>query len=243
MTNSEIVALVLEAIRRDRANVYKNPADCSFTLRVRTPAYDGEFWRFEPLPEALDGSPCTRATLKAYGERASDGKTVVCDGATLAPDTPKGVMAGAAMHDPGYLELDAIAQAWRAELFDPGPHLKRDRIARRAARGSAFWTHADVRLLFDAIFGDAMRKSGAAGFIQRLYYSAVRLFGGIFTGWFGAGASKALLAAALIGVGAGGGCAEPPDIIDWNTFTPPQPVLVRAEPDQLAGDNQLWTAS
>ena len=84
------------------------------------------------------------------------------------------------------------------------------------------WTEADVRLLFDSIFGDAMRKSGACGFIYRIYYSAVRFFGGLFTGLFGANSRVAILA---VVIGSLSGCLDPFDIIDGDTFSPPEPVF------------------
>ena len=219
---SKGVALAIyAAYKKDRANKYTMPNDCTFDIRVRTPPYDGEFWRFEPKPDDPDGTPRTTVTLKAYGETAASGETV-CDGASFAPDTPTGVLPAAALHDPGYLEMSSIATAWKSEPFDPGKHLQRDRMARKGARGAMTWTEADVRLLFDSIFGDAMRKSGACGFIYRIYYSAVRFFGGLFTGLFGANSRVAILA---VVIGSLSGCLDPFDIIDGDTFSPPEPVF------------------
>ena len=214
---------IYAAYKRDRANKYTLPQECKFDILVRTPSYDGEFWRFDPQPDAPDGTPRTTVTLKAYGEKSASGETV-CDGASFAPDTPTGVLPAAALHDPGYLEMASIAAAWKDEPFDPGKNFRRDRLARRGANGSTTWSEADVRLLFDTIFGDAMRKSGACGFIVRLYYSAVRFFGGWFTSIFGANSRLVILAALISSLSAG--CTDPFDIIDGDTFSPPDPVFV-----------------
>ena len=143
----------MAALRRlyeaDKSNVYVNPRDLRFTVRARLPPYDGLYFRFEPFGDCDQ----TLGVLKAYG-RADSGGAVVCDGASLAPDWPTGVLPGTALHDPGYLEMDAIAEAWKNEPYAPGPGFRRDWITRLTAGDSPTWTPADVRQLMDAIFGD-----------------------------------------------------------------------------------------
>jgi len=206
--------LAVAALRRlyeaDKSNVYVNPRDLRFTVRARLPPYDGLYFRFEPCGDRDE----TQAILKAYGATDASG-SVICDGASLAPDWPQGVVEGAGLHDPGYLEMDAIAEAWKDEPYAPGPGFARDWITRLSARGSPAWTPADVRQLMDAIFGDALRKSRARRWITRLYYTAVRLCGRLAHGRVTAVALGAGLGMSLLLGGPAGGCMAPPDIIDF----------------------------
>lgn len=208
---SQLVILALRKLyEADRANVYVNPRNLAFTIKARLPRYEGTYFRFEPLGDCDQ----TLGVLKAYG-RADSGGAVVCDGASLAPDWPTGVLPGTALHDPGYLEMDAIAEAWKNEPYAPGPGFGRDWITRLTAGDSPTWTPADVRQLMDAIFGDTLRKAKARRYIVRLYYSAVRLLGPL--GHRRRGTAGALLAMAL-GLsmsGCAGGCMSPPDIIEF----------------------------
>lgn len=201
--------------RMDRNNVYFNPRDVPFSLNLITPPYDGLYWRLEP--DRVAG--ITHGTLKAYEPYAPDGN-VVNDGATLAPDWPRGVMQGVTLHDPGYLESDAIARAWQDEPYEPGGDYGRDWIARLTAGGSATWTMADVRQLMDAIMGDTMRRSRARRIVYRGFYSVVRLAGGIFRGKVG---KLPLSLAALLWLSGCSGCMSPPRIIDFPEG-PPEPV-------------------
>lgn len=205
---SQLVILALRKLyEADRANVYVNPRDLAFVIKARLPAYDGLYFRFEPVGDRDE----TLGVLKAYGRTNADGR-VVCDGATLAPDWPAGVRQSAGIHDPGYLEMDAIAAAWKDEPYAPGPAFDRDWITRLTAGDSPTWTAADVRQLMDAIFGDTLRKTKARRYIVRLYYSGVRLLGRLAHHSSGIAAAAAL---ALAVSGCAGGCMSPPDIVDF----------------------------
>lgn len=106
--------------------------------------------------------------------------------------------------------IDRIAEAWKFEPFAPGPNFKRDWWMAR----SDTWTAADVRLLFDTLMGDTMRKNGAKRFIYKTYYSAVRYFGGLFRK---KSKAKLTLGALVIAIGimpGCNGCMAPQDIID-----------------------------
>lgn len=220
------------AYLKDRANVYRLESDIAFFIKLRTPEYDGVFWTFAPA--ASPDEPLTLVTLKAYAGHTADG-IVICDGASLAPDSPTGVLEGAALHDPGYLELYRIADAWKEELFVPGKNFRRDFIARLSARASTTWTQADVRLLFDTIFENAMRLSGASSFIRRLYYSAVRACGGVFHRFFGA--SLCLLLALTVFGAAGTGCSgcAAQDIVEPDGWEPPPIVQLAAASNLTPG--------
>ena len=204
--------LILLALRKlyeaDRANVYINPHDLAFTIKARLPPYDGIYFRFTPVPD----QDATKAVLKAYGRTDAAGD-VVCDGATLAPDWPVGVGPSAGIHDPGYLEMDAVAVAWKDEPYAPGPAFARDWITRLTAGDSPTWTPADVRQLFDAIFGDALRKFKAPRMVVRLYYSAARWLGRLAHGRIATVVALALGLSVISGCS--GGCMSPPDFIDF----------------------------
>ncbi len=214
MTTSTILALMRAAYRADRKNIYINPADIVFTIDVVTPVYDGSLVAFTPITRTSirDGylsvsTSATRVTIRAHGARDDSGR-VINDGASLAPDSFKGVKEGAAVHDPSYTELNAIAAAWAQEPYDPGPHFSRDWVSRLTSANSPTWTRADVRQLLDSIFGDMMRKSGSMGLITSGYYSSVRYLGGVFSrvGRF----LPIALACCMLLLS---GCLDPPDII------------------------------
>lgn len=207
---SKLVILALRKLyEADRSNVYVNPRDLPFIVKARLPRYDGVYFRFSPVDDRDE----TTAVLKAYGRTAGDGSTI-CDGATFAPDWPVGVQQGAGIHDPGYLEMDSIAAAWKHAPYAPGPNLARDWITRLSAGDSPTWTPDDVRQLMDAIFGDTMHKLKARRVIVRLYYSSVRILGRLAHRYGRRGASAAL-ALALTIVSGCGGCMSPPDIIEF----------------------------
>ena len=225
---AKLIVQAAKAVHKlDAANVYVNPKDVRFLLFVRTPAFEDMFFRFEPNGEcqrAIKGQefrtvPVTAVTLKQYGEKTEDG-TVICDGATDAPDWPKGVVTGTGIHDPGYLSIPAIAEAWKNEPFEPGPDYKRDWITNLTSRYSTTWTEADVQQLIDSMFGDTMRDAGAAGYVYKTYYSGVRLLGGAFRRFW----SSAKIGLIVISLLAIAGCTscwwDPPDIIDFSNGVP-----------------------
>ena len=244
-----MAAKALKAIyKADRANVYINPKDVTFLLKVRTPAFENEFWEFAPTNEKsleqdkygnIFEAPVTRVTLKKYGKYQTIGKqgVIVCDGATGAPDTPKGVKNATGLHDPGYLSIRAVVDRWYKAKYDPGPLFSRDMFARAyskiASDGSETWTEADVRQLFDAMFGDTIRKGGGKPWVVRSYYSVVRWTGGVFRQLSGS-AKLLLLAGSMLAVtGCTGGCMSPPDILD---FPEGVPELQQTQSGDLNGD-------
>lgn len=170
---NQIALMILNAARAaynaDRAKVYINPTNFDYDIGIRTPPFNGRFYAFTP------GVNVTHVRLKAFGTKDEHG-VVICDGATMASDAPKGVKKSAGLHDPGYLELDAIAEQWASYKFDPGPNLKRNWFMRKSEN----WTREDVRLLLDAMFGDSIRKLGGSSIIYGSYYNVVRYSGGIF---------------------------------------------------------------
>lgn len=237
-----MAAKALKAIYKvDRANVYINPKDVTFFLKVRTPAFEDEFWKFEPTDRNSVGVlwsgnaiefPITRVTLKKYGERSSKG-VVVCDGASGAPDTLKGVKNATGLHDPGYLSIRAKAKAWANCIYDPGPLFERDMFARVFAKGNKMWTEADVRQLEDAMFGDTIRKGGGKPWVVRSYYSVVRWTGGVFRQLSGSAKLLVIASAMLTLTGCTGGCMSPPDILD---FPEGVPELQQTQSGDLNGD-------
>lgn len=237
--NIDASALAIKALKAiweaDKANVYINPRDVTFILYVRTPDYEDEYLKFKPTPETVvrktaagDASvPITMVTLKQYGERTAAGR-VINDGATKAPDWPKGVKSGATLHDPGYLSRMAIARAWANEIYNPGPLLKRDWITRLTVKSSSTWTPEDVRQLFDSIFAATIRAGGGRPFIVRTYYSFTRWFGGISSHISGSARLLLLVATLLTVTGCTNGCMSPPEnMLDFPDGVP-QPVQTQS---------------
>lgn len=218
-----ILAALRKAYKQDRANAYSLPKPVTFFFRGVTPEWHGTYFDFNPQPDASLGTVGTFVTLNAYGHLDAAGRTIN-DGATLAPDSIPGAKEGAAVHDPGYLEMAAIAKAWANEPYAPGPDWGRDWLARRFSKGSAIWTRADVRQMFDNIFGDAMVESGA-GVFACLYHSTARVVGGLFHDVLAIRPTLALAAASVLILAGCYGCQTPPDIVDWIEGLP-QPVKV-----------------
>ena len=226
--NIEASALAIKIVRTlyeaDKANVYINPRDVVFVLYVRTPAFEDEFWKFEPSENTISTSggqniPITLVTLKKYGEKSKDG-VIVCDGATKAPDWPKGVKPATALHDPAYLSRMAMARAWANEPYNPGPLMVRDCITRITAKNATTWTAEDVRQVLDSIFGATITFGGGRRWVSRSYYSITRWFGGIFSHLSGSAKLMLLCAATLWVTGCTNGCMSPPDIVDFPSGLP-----------------------
>ena len=223
---SALAIKTLKALyKADRANVYVNPGPVHFTIHARLPPYIGTYLQFTPMGHF------TSATLREFGRRDKSGR-VICDGATAAPDWPRGVKPATGLHDPGYLEMERIAEAWKNEPFEPG--YQRDWIARMTARNSLFWTVADVRQLMDMLFGATIQAGGGRRRVRDLYYTGVRLAGAL-AHRVGKRGAVLLLAAATLGIaGCSGGCMSPPDdFIEWPEG-PPE--LEQVEHGNLAGD-------
>ena len=157
-------------------------------------------------------------TLNAYGRG-------VCDGVSMAPDFVPGSVKASAAHDPGYVEMASITEAWKDEPFNPGKW-KRDWLTLLRARNSKNWTAADVRQLFDDIFASAMAEGGG-GIFTYIYHFGVRLFGGIYH------ASAIILIAVLIS--GCSGCGSWRDLVDWTEGLPDP---VKLPPVELPSDSQ-----
>lgn len=252
---STLAIKTLKAIyKADRANVYVNPHDVTFLIYVRTPAFQNAYWKFQPTNQfanKLDRKgnpiqvPITIVTLRQHGKRDAAGK-VINDGANFAPDSPKGVKPGFAIHDPGYLSINDMTQSWYTHPYNPGPLFSRDLYARigskTAANDASCWTEADIRQLMDSIFGATIRFAGGRPWIVRTYYSACRHFGGIFrttkelkahNKFLKDHAKLLVLCASLVGLTGCNGCMSPPDIVD---FPSGLPMPERVESGDLSGD-------
>lgn len=218
-----ILAALKVAYKKDRANVYELPKSVKFLFRGVTPEWHGTYFDFTPKMDPVLGQVATFVDLHAYGRRDASGK-VINNGATMAPDTIPGAKEGAAVHDPAYLEMTAIAEAWKFKPYEPGLFWGRDWVARRFSKGSTTWTRADVRQMFDDIFGDAMVEARSSDFAC-LYHDVVRLVGGLFHDLSAIKPSLALVAASCVLVSGCAGCATPRDVVEWIEGLP-KPVLV-----------------
>lgn len=211
----EVLKLIRSMVRADRSNAYRNKSDVTFTLKLITPEFVGDFWIF--APDMQRG--VTEVILRSYGGPDEEGGKVVCDGATGASNKPKGVLPATGFHDPGYLSINEITEAWKEQPFEPGPNYKRDMVTRLSVKKEyPTWTEADVRQMFDQIFGDAIRDGGGSSLVVRGYFSGVRWLGGmwralkrVFAGWI----VCALVVLLLSGCN---GCMSPPDIADFDNF-------------------------
>jgi len=177
---------IRRAYQQDRRNRYALKSDWTLpVMRIAVPApFDGPLVRVEPLP---DGH--SRWTIKAYS-----GDT--CDGASLAPDSPKGVLEGALAHDPLYLSIDAMAETW---------NVPRD----------------DVRGMADRILSTIILRSGGRRFVARLYYNGVYYLGGIYRTVKRA-VTVAVIGTAIFSMVGWSGCIAPPDDSDpASPYTPP----------------------
>lgn len=210
--------LIRQMIKADRDNVYRNTTDVTFTLKLITPDYSDELCIFAPYkPRGI-----TAVMLRAYGAPDEENGKVICDGSTLSPDWPKGVLPASGIHDPLYASIKRVADEWKDKPYMPGPNFQRDRITRLTVRRDyPTWTEADVRQLFDNIFGDAIRDGGGGWLASRAYYSGVRLAGGIWRSLKRALAVVALMAfcGTLLA-----GCMTPPDIADFDNLPDMVPV-------------------
>lgn len=175
---SLIFKTALKAYKTDRRNRYSLLEPWELPLIDRLlPYYWGRFIRIEP--QGTTGK--TRITVMPYhGD--------VCDGASLAPDKPKGVIPAALFHDPWYMEIPEIAEAWD-------------------------WPQAKVRRLGDEIFSTIMQRAEGSKLVVRIYYNAIWHFGGLYRA-----AKKVFVVVAFCAVFASlagcGGCLSPPDISD-----------------------------
>ncbi len=148
---------VTVAYRKDAENRYSLLEDWRIPKIARhakmypLPNFENAYFRFE------NGNTIT---VKAY---ESTSENNVCDGASFAPDSPSGVIAGAMFHDPWYLSCEAITAAYN------------DQYPRKKT------TVADVRKYGDIIMHNIIKKAGGCSIVANIYYYAVRIFGGLYT--------------------------------------------------------------
>lgn len=186
--------LLKSAIQKDAANRYSLLVDWTFIVNRDLPPFENSL--FEIKPFGFTDSGMAWLTVKAYTSTAENN---ICDGASMAPDTPKGVVEGTLFHDPWYLSIDEIAAAWG-------------------------WKRGDVRKLGDDIFAALIVANDGSKKTARLYYNGVRYGGGGILSklWH---ALKRLLAVLAISLAVGGcnGCLAPPeDLLDMDNYTPPK---------------------
>lgn len=152
------IVIMNEAIRADRDH------QCELTADYVVGKFDEKVLdKFVPDYEcaAFDISNGLLTIHKGFND---------CDGATFAPDKLIiDIAKGYIPHDAGYAAIEQMAA-------DP----------RWIANG---WTESEIRKLWDIVLGQcldhsAKQQSGwrkaAASIVARVYYRAVRLFGGIF---------------------------------------------------------------
>ena len=184
-------------IRRDRANRYSLLRD--WTL----PATVCSFW-----PDELSGwqSPLFRIsrlshgavsiTVRAYQSSAEDN---VCDGATLSPDTPPGILPAALFHDPWYYSFPGEPKQFELLADEIG-------VPRKT-----------LRKFGDNLFYSIATAGGCPWLVARLYHAGIRL---------GYPIVKPFIVAFLAAFLAAGcaGCLVGPDgtFVDPGDYQPPE---------------------
>ena len=94
------IGWIREQIRRDAANRYSLLADWSLPAcrcswwPDSIPVWESDLFRIERVAPGI-----VAVTVRAYESTAERN---VCDGATMSPDTPAGVLPAAIFHDPWY---------------------------------------------------------------------------------------------------------------------------------------------
>ena len=184
-------------IRRDRENRYSLLRD--WTL----PATVCSFW-----PDALSGwqSPLFRIsrlskgaisiTVRAYTSTDEDN---VCDGATLSPDTPPGILPAALFHDPWYYAFPGEPKQFELLADEIG-------VPRKA-----------LRKFGDALFYSIAVAGGCPRWLAWLYHAGIRVGYPIVKPFLAA------LLAAFLAVGCSG-CVSPGDdgtFINPGDYQPP----------------------
>jgi hypothetical protein len=190
------VGWVLGQIKRDRENRYSLLRD--WTL----PATVCSFW-----PDALSGwqSPLFRIsrlsrgvvsiTVRAYTSTEDEN---ICDGATLSPDTPPGILPAALFHDPWYATLPGDAARQYEILADEIG------VPRRT-----------VRRFGDRIFYSIATAAGCPRIVAWLYYAGIRVGYPIVRPFIVA------FLAAFLSVGCAGCLGPDGRFLDPDTYTPP----------------------
>jgi hypothetical protein len=180
-----------KAYRTDRANRYglREPWTLPL-LNLDLKAYDGRYIRIVP------DNGKTRVTVLPY-----DGD--VCDGASFAPDSPKGAIPGALFHDPWYAEAKNIAKAWG-------------------------WSEDAVLRIGDRILSTIMLRAGGNHVIARVYFNAVWYLGSAFRRVRKVLPIIIVVASALCLAGCTS-CLSPPDESDPDSPYVP-PVYERTQP-------------
>jgi len=150
----EAIRFVGGLVARDQANRYSLLTDwhlpktkCEFW--GGSGVYESELFRIEPVGVEQR----VRITIKAYHSTKEHN---VCDGASLSPDSPKGVLDAAIMHDPAYYQgEDGLREFERIALFC-GVKAK------------------VVRKWFDELFGTIVEAAGGKRWVARTYYRGIR---------------------------------------------------------------------
>lgn len=150
----EIIRFVGGLIAKDQANRYSLLSDwhlpktqCDFWGDA--PVYESELFRIKPLLVEKR----VLVTIKSY---ISTKERNICDGATFSPDSPKGVLDAAIMHDPAYYEGEDGLREY-------------ERIAKHCGVDPEV-----VRKWFDDLFGTIVVAAGGKPWIAKTYYRGIR---------------------------------------------------------------------
>ena len=196
------IGWIREQIRRDAANRYSLLADWSLPAcrcswwPDSIPVWESDLFRIERVAPGI-----VAVTVRAYESTAERN---VCDGATMSPDTPAGVLPAAIFHDPWY---------FRESDEEPRQY----ELVARACGVSA----RKAKRFGDVLFYAIGTAAGGSRALLRCYYLGIRIGTPLYH------LLKPFLAVAVAaGLLAGGctGCIGPGDdgtFIDPGLYVPP----------------------
>lgn len=151
----ELIRFVGGLIAKDQNNRYSLISEwhlpktkCDFWGDA--PAYDSELFHIESVVEKPG---FVRPVVKPY---ISTKEHNVCDGATMSPDSPKGVLDAAIMHDPAYYEGEDGLREY-------------ERIAKHCGVDPEV-----VRKWFDELFATIVVAAGGKPWVAKTYYRGIR---------------------------------------------------------------------
>lgn len=151
----EMIRFIGGLVAKDQANRYSLLSDWHFP-RTKcdfwgdAPAYSSSLFWISPIP---DEKGWVRPVVRAY---ESSKEHNICDGATFSPDSPKGVLDAAIMHDPAYYKGEDGKREYEkiAEHCGVDPEV--------------------VRKWFDNLFPTIVEAAGGKVWQARAYYRGIR---------------------------------------------------------------------
>lgn len=148
---SAAISFVKKQIEKDQNNRYSLLAEWKLPTINCSGICDPFSWEGEYFRITKVSETSISIIVKPY--HSSD-EHPICDGCSLSPDL-RGCIEGAIFHDPWYIEMEQMSKETGISVDS-------------------------MRKLGDVIFANIAKSIRGDGVISRVYYSAVRFFGGIY---------------------------------------------------------------